>query len=112
MKLLRELVAKHGRRAAERALGMPSGGLTHAMAGHGVFPSTVARISAYFAEQTAQLKLPLGQNNLARRPGGLISASGVTFKEMGAAASLILEALSTVEPGNRARVLDMVRAAL
>jgi len=100
MKVLREQVAARGQSAVERELGMTRGGLSHALAGGGLYPTTIAKI--------ATLTNPV----LTPPPARDLTKVGAALKELGAATSLVLEVLSGVEPVNRARVLDMARAAL
>jgi hypothetical protein len=109
LKQLREAVGRDGRPAVERAMGLKNGGLKHAILGKGVWPKTLSAIVTHLAASSAP---PPPVRSKAAAPIPFRVTAPSNLKDLGAAASLVLEALSTVEPANRARVLDMARAAL
>lgn len=101
VRALREHIERHGsQRSVERELGLSAGALRNALAGKGVFPSTIARVASLIAAppQPAPPKPAVGGTE--------------SLRDLGAATSLVLDVLSGVKADQRIRVLDAARAAI
>lgn len=109
LKALRERIELNGVGAVERELGLAPNGLKSALAGRGVYPRTLAAVSALVGSPSPA---PLPPPALLPPPVRDLGKIATSFRELGAATALVLEVLSGVEATNRDRVLDMVRAAL
>lgn len=102
---LRERVAKDGVKPTAIRIGLSKNGLAHALQGRGVWPSTQAKILSLLNDAPAKAAP-------TPPPSRDLSKVASDFRDLGAATALVLEVLSNVVPANRARVLDMARAAL
>lgn len=104
---LRDHVAAHGIAPTAVSIGLSKGGLDNALAGRGVFPSTLAKVATFVGERANSATPPPA----APKHPSLNGVAG-RLREISAATALILEVLDGVQPESRARVLDSARAAL